>query len=239
VNRCFLTILIIQSISAFGQDAKPDTSFVRSAIQHARSIYAASMQGESGLYSGTDYPEYLSLKPGQHPFFETDHVTKGSILYDGQRYENVGLRYDICRDKVVVEHYYNHSILELVDDKIGGFSIMEHTFIPLSVPGNSPKSGFYDLLYGGSSRVIAKREKVIDKINEGRRIQYGFITASKYFVLHEGVYLPVLSKRSALLVFADKKAEMKQWLGEQKIRFRKSREMAITGMARYYDSLTK
>jgi hypothetical protein len=233
-----IPIALLFWIQASGQVTKPDTAFVRAAVGQAKSTYDRALHGESGLYNGLDYPEYVALMPGVHPFFISNQMTDGSILYGGQTYENVGLRYDICHDKVVVEHYYNHSILELVSERITGFTLHGHRFIHLTPnKKNNLKDGFYDLLYDGPSRVIARHEKVLEEIKGGQRVRYQFKDNTRFYVLKDGSFSMVYSKASLLKALNKHKSELRNFPGSEQIRFRKDRGKAIAAMARYYDTL--
>ena len=195
------------------------------------------MQGESDLYNGSEYLEYKGLKLGQHPYFIMDDWTDGTIQYGGEWYQNVGLLYDICRDKVVIEHYYNRSMMELVEAKIGRFSLLDHTFVRLNGDKkNNLNEGFYDLLYDGNTKVYAQRVKLMEKTIEDHRQVYYFAEKTKYYILKDEVYYPVSNKASVLAVFEDRKREVKRLLAEKKIGFRQDRETAIAWMAESYDN---
>lgn len=232
--------LLLFWITASAQVAKPDTAFVPVAVQQARFAYDRTLQGESGLYNGGDYPEYSALMPGEHPFFVSDQMAEGSILYGGQNYERTGLRYDICHDKVVVEHYYNHSILELVSERIASFTLHNHRFIHLAQNKKDDlKDGFYDLLYDGPSRVIARHEKIMEEVKGGQRVRYQFEDNTRFYLLKDGSFRSVYSKASVFEALGGRKGEWRNFLEKEQIKFRKNRAKAISAMARHYDTMNR
>jgi hypothetical protein len=101
------------------------------------------------------------------------------------------------------------------------------------------RTGFYDVVYGGKSRTLVRRtksrqEKIVDK----RVIAY-YPEKNFFYVFKDGRYHSVHTKKSALELFEDRKRELRKVLRENKIKFRKNREMAIVKMVETYDNLAK
>src|SRR5436190_1611330 len=105
-------VLFFQHFPSPAQGTQADTLFVAAAQESAREEYTLEMEGQSNIFSGTEYGEHLNLRDGQHPFFLVDDWSDGSVFYDGEFYKKVSLMYDINSDKVIVEHYYNHSMVQ-------------------------------------------------------------------------------------------------------------------------------
>src|SRR5688500_18456578 len=111
---CLLSSALIFS-SAIGQQASvSDTIFLNQAIANAIRLYEKTLNTQSILYNGTQYVEPSQLDD-HHPFFFTDDWTMSSVEYDGERFENVPVLYDLTNDKVISESH-NGSQIELIRD---------------------------------------------------------------------------------------------------------------------------
>jgi len=219
-----------------GQSAKPDTSFLSSAKSHQFALYNRYIHGQSRLYNGSEYRDFLS-KNDEHPYFGVDDWVFGEILYDDEVYNDVPLFYDIYHDKVITEHILNGSKLELISEKVARFSISGHNFVRLKEDeAKIITAGFYDLLYDGVTNVFCRREKLLQRKVESHDIIESFDERNRIFILKSGVYYPVRKKRSVLDVFGDKKSELKSYMKDNTIVFKADREKAIVQLAKQYDS---
>lgn len=222
---------------ARSQDPKPDTAFVGAATTYAKNLYTQVMQGESELYNGTDYPEYIHLRLNQDPFFKVNDWTDGWVLYGGELYDNVPILYDICRDKVVIEHYYNHSMIELLDLNVKKFSLLNHTFVRLiPTEGSNIKTGYYELLHDGKTSSYARWEKLLEDEIRANQATHYFSEKIKYYIYKDGVYYLVKNKASVLKVLEDQKRDLRHFLREKEIDFNQDRGKAIALMTEFYDS---
>lgn len=238
-TRYFFTfcscLLVIRCI---GQ-AAPDTAFLTLANQNQKKIYDQFIYGQSRLYNGSEYHDYLS-RNDEHPYFGVDDWAYGDILYDDELYTNVPMFYDLSRDKVISEHILNGSKLELVSEKIQRFSMTGHTFVRLQKDKNGTiATGFYDRLYNGQTKVFARREKALQQRVESNDIIALFEEHNRLFILKNERYLPVKKKGSVLDAFEDQKQEIKSFINKNKIRFKSTRETDIVRVAEYYDTLNK
>ena len=77
-------------------------------------------------------------------------------------------------------------------------------------------------------------EKILDK-----KVIAQFPAKNFYYVYKDGKYHTVHSKKSVLALFPEEKKELRKELREQKIKFRKQREIAIVTMVSRHDELTK
>jgi hypothetical protein len=210
-----------------------------SSMQDAVSVYNHVAGVNSHLYNGTAYTDYDHRIKGD-PFFASTYFADGSIVYDGIFYAHVQMFYDLLHDDVVIKNY-NGLPLVLVKDKISSFDFAGSRFVRLvadSAEAGGKINGFYEVLFDGNIKLFAKRKKeVIEKIN----LQFSeiyFMQSNAYFVLNNGVFYPVSDKRSVLYAMKDKRSQVKKFLHDNKIKFKKNTEAELVRASTYYDGLT-
>ena len=236
-----LSHVILSPIFSQAQNARPDTSFITHAIENTKQLYTASTHFESSINNGGDYVEY-NQRDEEHPYFMNDDWVMGSVLYDNDLYKDVPLMYDLSQQKLIFEHYSSANKISLVNKKINRFNIFGHTFIALeksdklhpSMPG-----GFYDLLYDGQIKVLVRRQKQLQERIVSEDLEAEFEESNRYYIFKDKNYFPVKKKGSVLIVLADQKSNLKQFIRKSKIRFGVNREDALKRVAQFYDSLKK
>lgn len=233
----FTGLLLFSTLVCYCQAPKNDTLFLAQAKKRTLILYEDAIQDQSRLYNGNDYLIYFS-KEEEHPYFGSDDWTDGSIVYWGELYENVPLLYDISSDQIVIEHVRGNP-LRLHPEKVQQFTITDHTFVRLLRDDkNKIPDGFYDRLYEKNLKVYAKYSKTYRETLQAPKIISEFDASVRYYLVQDGNFHVVKSKRSVLQVLADRKSELKNFLRKNKISFQNDREKAIVRLAEYYDTLT-
>ena len=228
---------------AFAQINTPDTLFVNAAIDQAKNIYEQTTKSYSRLYNGKEYIEFKKTMPEVGIlFFNSEEWEEGSVLYDGELYEHVSMRYDLLEEKLIVEHK-GYGEIELITEKIKYFEIAGHTFIRLTDKLGTKSlvsQGFYDLIYDGNTRVLVKRWKVAEeRVETQMSMILTFKEKNTVYIFKAGKYYPVSSKASVLKVFGDQKSALKKFISKNHIRYRSNREDAIVKIAGQYDELSR
>lgn len=217
----------------------PDVAFLAAAKQHAINRYNQALAAQARLYNGSKYraPEH-TLE--EHPYFFSEDWVMGTVHYDGDVFEDVPLMYDLFQGVLVTEHYPSGHPIQLVYGKLQRFSIAGHTFekIEKETVGNSlPASGFYDVLYAGPTRVVARRQKQKHEEITANEIERSYEERNRFFMYRNGVFFQVKSKHSVRKLMADKKQEVRRFLKLHKTSFSTDRENMLKMTAEYYDSL--
>jgi hypothetical protein len=228
-----LALLFASRSFSLCQSIQKDTLI--SAIQNTKIIYSQAMKGQSQLYNGSDYVKYQPLED-EHPYFISNDWKVGSIQYDEQVYENVGLLYNIFTDQVIIEYYRSETPLELVKERVRSFTIDGHTFIQLRE--NNLPNGFYERLSDGNAKVYVKRSKGFqEKTPSSGKIERTFDEKSKYYILKDGIYHAVKSKSSLIKIFDTRKKEIKQFLNKNRLVFGKNKEKVIIRTVVFYNQM--
>jgi hypothetical protein len=161
------------------------------------------------------------------------------VIYDGEKYENVPLLYDISADKLVVEHFAG-AFIELITANVYQFEIQGHTFRQFSKADDTRgiiSEGFYEVLYDGKTKVLAKRTKTLEEWIASMQLKRAFTEKSQYYISRNGAFYLVSSKRSVLQIFGDKRQEMKKFIRDSKVDFLHDREYSFARTAEFYDKL--
>jgi len=225
-------------VSAFPQSGA-DTAFITAAKNYAFSLHQTALHSQSRLYNGSKYRE-PDFDFEQHPFFLSEDWITGSLFYDGALFTDVPLMYDLMNEVLVTEHTPSGHPIQLVREKLRYFTLQGHYFERIeneSVGNSLPGTAFYDILYNGTSRLVARRQKFLRQEIEDKQIQSLYPERNRYFILMNGVYFPVKTKASILRLMGDKKQEIKKALRKQGVHFSDDRERALITVAGYYDSL--
>lgn len=232
VSLCCFS-LFVQNASS--QSASTDSSFVSAAARYAVAQHAQISNTLERLYNGPEYIGHDRRLTG-HAFFPNDTMQEGQVAYEGREF-TVPLLYDIVKDEVMVVHPSGYR-MALHSDRVTTFTTMDHTFIRLDTVKQAMPTGFYDLLYRGTTQLLARRIKVI--LVNPTTLSYGsYDPRTTYYIRKNGHYFPVKTKRAALAVLADRRKQLQAFLRQRKIRFKRMPEIAILALVQQYDELNK
>lgn len=233
MNRPLL-FLILLSGAVKAQSFKSDSSFLADAKKNAVSVYNKSISEQSGLFNGKAYVEYQQ-QADENPYF-VDEWIDGTIVYDGEQYEDVPLLYDLSKDMVITDHKYSTTKIQLTTEKIDQFTLDKHLFVQLK--NQKIAIGFYELAYNGDSKVYIRRQKTLQSRTARNSIERYFLEKTSIYIKKEGVYYSVKSKGSVLKVFDDRKSELKKFIREHHLQFDSNRAKSIGQIAEFYDQLS-
>lgn len=238
-KRIWICLLLVIPAASVSAQSREDTTFLVRATENAIKLYQEALGAQSKLYNGSKYfPPKHTLD--EHPFFSSEDWILGAVFYDGEYFQDVPLMYDLHGDVLITEHLPSGHAIQLVEAKLKSFSMAGHVFERIdneSVGGTLPRSGFYDILYPGETRVIAKRRKTVHEQIVSTVIERSFEARNRYFIFKNGVFFPVKSKASALKLMRDKKRELKRFLKETGASLSQNRELLLKSLAERYDSL--
>jgi hypothetical protein len=235
MNKAIFFLLVLLPFAIRAQNFKADTSFLADARKNAIQLYTSSLSAQSHLYSGSAYAEYKA-KGDENPYFIDEWLT-GTIYYDGDFYENVPLLYDISRDKLITDHRYSINKIELINERIGYFTINAHRFVPLK--NKKIPDGFYELAYDGPTKVYVRYQKTLQSKAVDYSIENRFEEKNSFYIFQNNQFFSVKSKGSVLKVLEDKKTELKKFIRDNQLGFGPNRVKDISRVVQYYDQLKK
>lgn len=236
------TYVVIAWMAFFHVESFPqhlDTAFVRASIQHVGAVYQKSIANQSHLYNGIEYISFeTSLEKQGHPYYIEDDWIEGSIEYNYEKYNKVPMRYDLQKQKIVIEYATGIGEIELISEKINRFTLAGHAFTNIRNESNSIITpGFYDMLYQGKTQVLVKRQKIINKRQVSNNLILEFLPRDKIYFCKKNVYFAISTKASVIKALGDQKQAVKKFISKNKIRYRSNREAALIKIAEHYDEL--
>jgi hypothetical protein len=239
-NSILITLLMMFTGPALlGQGTSIDSTFVERSLGNAIAMYTVSIRDQALLFNGVEYKALPEPYEG-FPFFGSEYVEAGSILYDGELYKNIPLQYDLVKDELIIEHYDQKGYVSMIkphQTKISSFQLLDHTFV--RIVGDSTagvlREGFYDVLYDGGIKVLAKRKKNVSEDISLGQLTVSFIEKNSYYIEKDGKYYSVKNKGSMLKVLQDQKKSLSQFASKNKLNFKDNREGAMAKLAAYYD----
>ena len=229
--------LVCLSVPINAQSFVTDTVVNEGLSREAINIYRNKLGGYNNLYNGI---EYIGSYPGTtgHPYFEWDTLQHGFLKYNGVIYPDIGLKYDLVSNQLVLTGKQNLSI-SLLTKNVSFFSINGHFFINSiqdSITERLPETGFYEVLYSGPTTILAIRKK---KVERSSRVEDPFIFKqyNTYYIKKDGAYKPVEDERDLLFLLGEHKNELRTYLRQNKMTFKKEREKSLVKVVTYYDQL--
>ncbi len=204
----------------------PDSAAARIASDETIGDYHDFEGAQSRIYNGSEQIGYFALVG--HPYFVDKNKQRGMLVYEGVRYRDVPMMYDLIKDQLIISDS-SGNLIGLSGERIKTFFLFDHQFI------RTPH-GFCDLLCSGPVTILAKRQKKIVETIENIKVVRTVYEEVHYFALADGVYHPFSTLRSLLNLMKDKKKEINKDLRSRGIRYKKTPEEAIVAAAAYYNS---
>ena len=167
----------------------------------------------TALYEGIIYKETYRTINEKVKFYKSSQWFKGSVIYSGQLFSNVQLKYDVFGDQLIIKQLdrLGGGALLLFKDKITEFNIEESRFVNVSdVYGGSDFSGFFELLWeSNGNRLLAKHLKNDFLRKDRSATYYEFVDLKKEYVLHrQGNYYQLKGKKELIRIYPDLKKQI-------------------------------
>ena len=224
---CFLFLTMMVE----AQTAARDTAFVDQSIAVAREAHAVRTKKQSPLYNGSQYGIY-DPSGEEHPYFLNDDWMDGSIVYSGERFDNISLMYDLSIDKVIAEHYAG-AALEMIPEKVAAFSIRDHLFRRITKADDARRSiteGFYEVLYDGKTKIFKRHVKHYVEMVKSTELVKEFEEKSYYYVVKNGAFYSVGTRNGLIKVLGDKKKELKRFGRENHLTFERVKRLLFNSL---------
>jgi hypothetical protein len=203
------------------------------------SFYFENIGDQSALLNGTKYLGYPNYFKEGHPFYNTDALQQGQLVYDHVQFENVNFHYDLVQDAIIFQDSIHR--IQLINEKVEKFTILDKIFIRIEKDSHNnvlQSSGFYNLQYDGQVKFIVKyiktKKEAIVNTNEllGR-----FEPSIIYYIKRKNQYYSINRKKDLLNLFRDKKGKITSYVKSLGFNYRADPENYILKVASYYDQL--
>jgi len=231
-----ILLLFFNVISGHAQQSS-DSVIYNESLSNLQQTYFNEVGDNAQIFHGSKY-----IRNGQRaagfPYYGSDNMQMGVINYQGVKYSNMELYYDMVADNLIINNYVHNALINLSSIKATSFSVGGHSFVYLisnKKSGSLPKDGYYDELVKGDPGVYVRREKRLVIPTNNEEIKY--VQYDAFYICLINNYYPVDSKSDLLDVFKDQKDLMKKYIHANKLNFKNNLESSIVLATRYYTQL--
>jgi len=231
--------VFVQNV-AVGESKIVDSTQENALKLNMANVYNKAIGQQSALYNGPAYIPYKFVSKTNANFNDTTSFSNGKVNYDGIVYTDAPLMYDLNKNLLLSHLRDGFTAYSLVSEKVYEFDLFNHHFVRIlaDTVNKQLTTDFYDELYNSKLRLLVHRSKKInDEINQ-QKVIYSFVPYNDYYLKKGTIYYEVNSQGKFLDVLKDRKKELKQYIKDNKIRFRDDPEKAMVILATYYDHLT-
>lgn len=240
-----LTLTICVSSINFGtaQTVK-DSILMEQSKNNAFNIFLKGINENALIYSGNEYVEYISIESMNqiikgNPFFITDSLVDGTIVYNGSSYK-LPLKFHLLEQKLIINHPITNTPIELLNERVDFFSIGQHLFFktPKQVSNLiSNKQIYAELLLDGFFKIWGIHDKILRPNKKAEEQTATYIKNDQYFVEHNGIFTKIKSEQDVFNLCLDKKRQVQEYAKLRGLDFNKNFESACIQLYKYYETI--
>lgn len=190
------------------------------------------------LLNGRIWRNQYSKAEGDQFFLANTFLT-GSVIFNGLRFNNLNLKYDIINDELLLS-IESYPVIMMNKEMVDSFSLdFENRSYHIFNAGTDTSAvirGYANVIYNGPSAVYVKYIKELHPLGADGR--YDLINQTHHIYLKKGeIIIPVSGRRKLLYLLEDKKREIRSFMKSNRIRIRRKDPYTFVPLLRYYDSL--
>lgn len=217
-----------------------DSLFVTQVSQKTITSVLNLQKTDGPLYNGGMHYPHPKFKNGGHASFVSNNYTKGTIVYDGLTYNNLSVMYDLVRDQLLLLNADSSGGIVVQSQHIDFFSLHHHNFINIK-SGTAPKNiapGYYDLLYDGRIKLLARRVKRVTE-NVTQYVEKQVEQVVSYYLLKDSVYTQIKGRQDLMTLLKATQSENEHYIKDNKLDFNRNKEASFLKLVSFYDSLNQ
>lgn len=197
----------------------------------------------SFLFNGTEFIDLFLNTDGTYRYFMGYDYVRGSIIYSGQYYSNVLLKYDILEDNLLTHSEGKLSIfnVKLLPEFVESFSIYNRNFVrltdtKLSLSGN----GYFEVAYlGGELQLYVKQNKRKKDKALSRGVQYKFFNNNYYLLKKKDKYVVISSIKDLKNALPERADEIRDFYKSYKKLYKLNPDSFMTKLMTSLDNSLK
>ena len=181
------------------------------------------------------------LKAIGNQFFLSDSFLKGSVFFNGRRFDNLDLLYDIKSDELLLKTESHPVIImnkEMVDSFILVFNNRDYHIINFGNESSGVLRGYVNIIYDGPSTLYVKYRKDFQPLAVDGRYDL-FYFENSAFLKKGNEIMPVVGKKKLLFLLEDKKKDIRHYIRSNRLKIRQKDPETYIPVLQYYDSLRK
>lgn len=228
----YLTILLFFN---FSRSIFPE--YIKAASAYP-SVVQPDSSGKNPLLNGRVWHNKYSKARGDQ-FFLSNTFLKGSVTYNGKRFDNLDLQYDIANDELILK-IESYPIIMMNKEMVDSFSLLfESRQYKIINTGNDTASilkGYVNVLYNGPSTLYVKYTKYIRPLALDGIFDL-FQEEHRIYLRKDSEILPVTGKRKFFDLLGDKREEIRHFIKSYKLKIVHKNPVTYVPVIEYYDSI--
>jgi len=197
IRKVFLPALVLVGTIAVAQTADNTSLYTK--------FDNSVVKNNLGINNGTIHINAMRSADDTNRYYPADRYSIGTIVYDGQPYTGVSLKYDILKDVIIAKTADEKGNLgiNLITEKTQWFTLNGKKFVNLNYDHKSPKfTGYYeeDILTGKLSFYTKYRKDNIEVLrNDG--VFYKYAASNNFIFRYQNQLFPINSQSDATRAF--------------------------------------
>jgi hypothetical protein len=192
------------------------------------------------LLNGRIWLNQYSKAVGDQFFLENTFI-KGSVTFNGQRFNNLDLQYDITNDELLLS-IESYPVIIMNKEMVDSFSLVfgnrNYHIINTGTDTSDILRGYVNVLYNGPSALYVKYMKKIQPLAVDGRYDL-FYEEHRIYLRKGSETVPVAGKRKLLNLMEDKKKEIRHYLRTSRLKLIQKDPNTFIPVLKYYDSIRK
>ncbi|AUP81469.1 hypothetical protein [Flavivirga eckloniae] len=179
----------------------------------------------TSLLNGINFKEEYRTIEDNNQYFLTKQFLPGNVVYDGQSYYDIPMKYDIHNNELIIrltDEKGHYLVIQLTKKHIENFKIDNHKFInadqlKLDIPVFS-REGFYEVLFHNSNLSLFKKHIRDKRERLGDKFSYiEFVYKSKFLIKHNNKISNIRSKKDLIRLLPEQKKAINAFYDKNRV----------------------
>lgn len=193
----------------------------------------------TGLLNGIEYIEQHVSVNDRQKFLGSVLFTRGSVVYNGQPFYDVEMKYNVYDDVLLLRGIGNKP-LQLHKSRVREFSINGLHFLNIREDSTAAVNGFHEVILDTDTLTLLKKHTKKRKKYLDRSFTYFEFEEDtpRYAFGYKGVYHPANSRREVINAFPDHAPDIRKFYREERSRAKSNPDLFMTNLSKRLNQLT-
>ncbi|MDO5980404.1 hypothetical protein [Flavivirga spongiicola] len=200
----------------------------------------------TNLLNGIEFKEKYRTIEDNNQYFLTKQFLPGYVVYDGQPYYDIPMKYDIHSHELIIKltNKNGYFAIQLLKEHIESFQIDNHRFINksqlVSMATSDSYKGFYEVLSRNQNLSLFKKHiKNIQQRRNDRFAYSAFIYKNEFLIHYKDKISSINSKKNLIQLFPEQKKAINAFYKKNRVLMRFNYDKFLVNLMGYLNNLLK